>query len=87
MKKVDHLQLALEQEQGDVLILGLPYVHAFRSFSEVVESSFGVFVKEGYEMKIQEFKKSYLALGVSVTPKVQQQKISIEIYFFISRCI
>ena len=70
LKKVDSLQLALEQESDEVLLNGLPFVHAFRSFSCVVHSCFGVDLKDRYEEKIDEFKKCYLALDITVTPKV-----------------
>ena len=71
MKKVDILQQDLEQLQDvDVLISGLPFVQAFRAFSRVVDSCFGIELKEGFEQHIEEFKRIYLGLGISVTPKV-----------------
>ena len=70
LKKVDSLQQALEKESDEVLLNGLPFVHAFRSFSCVVQSCFGVELKGGYEEKIEEFKKCYLVLDITVTPKV-----------------
>ena len=77
LKKIDYLQQALEKESGGVLWAGLPYIKVFRAFSDVVEFSFGVSLKEGYAEKIQDFKKFYLALEISVTPKVKFD------YFFI----
>ena len=82
LKRVDHLQQALEQECEDVRLKGLPFVHAFRSFSEVVASCFGVTLKDGYEEKIQKFKESYLSLSISVTPKVIILKLNFKYIFY-----
>ena len=69
---MDKLQQLLEQESVDVLLNGLPYIHTFRAFSRVVSSCFGVSLKDGYQAHILEFKRLYLALGISVTPKVKK---------------
>ena len=82
LKRVDHLQQALEQECEDVRLKGLPFVHAFRSFSEVVASCFGVTLKDGYEEKIQKFKESYLSLSISVTPKVIILQLNFKYIFY-----
>ena len=71
LKKIDSLQQTLELESDDAILNGLPYVHAFRSFSGVVDACFGVELKSGYENKILEFKRLYLSLGITITPKVR----------------
>ena len=50
--------------------LPFPYIHVCRAFSRVVCSCFGVGLKDGYEEHIKEFKRLYMALGITVTPKV-----------------
>ena len=64
------LQRVLEQECDEVLLNGLPFISAFRAFNKVVDSCFGVELKAGYKENINEFKRIYLALGITVTPKV-----------------
>ena len=54
----------------EAILNGLPYIHAMRAFSKVVESCFGMNLKDSYEDDIKEFKRLYLSLGVTVTPKV-----------------
>ena len=71
LKKIDLLQQNLEQECDDVILNGLPFIQTFRAFSAVVDFCFGVKLKPGYEDKIKDFKKSYLSLGITVTPKVK----------------
>ena len=71
LKKIDILQQTLEQESDDVILNGLPFIQAFRTFSGVVDSCFGVELKSGFGVKIQEFKNCYLSLGITVTPKVK----------------
>ena len=78
LKKIDSLEQALQLESDDVLLNGLPIIHAFRSFSQVVDSCFGVGLKTGYEEAIREFKRCYLALGITVTPKVFIQQGAIK---------
>ena len=48
----------------------LPYIHTFRAFDRVVSSCFGVGLKDGYQENIKEFKRLYMSLGITVTPKV-----------------
>ena len=55
----------------EALLNGLPYIHAMRAFSKVVESCFGMHLLDSYEENIREFKQLYFALGVTVTPKVR----------------
>ena len=71
LKKIDSLQQDLEQQPDNAaLINGLPFISAFRAFSRVVDSCFGVCLKSGYAERIKEFKEEYLSLKISVTPKV-----------------
>ena len=70
LNKVDILQQALEQESEAAVLNGFPFIHTFRAFSKVVSSCFGVSLQEDFQAQIFEFKRLYLALGVSVTPKV-----------------
>ena len=62
--------------QSDIALLnGLPFIHALRGFSKVVESCFSNHLLDRYETDIAEFKRLYLSLGVSVTPKVIQSNL------------
>ena len=71
LKKLDILQQELEKESVEVLLNGLPFVHVLRAFNKVVESCFGMKLMDSYRQDITEFKRLYLALGVTVTPKVR----------------
>ena len=70
MKKVDILQQELELHSEVALLNGLPYVQTMRAFSKVVSSCFGMSLEESYKDDIAEFKRLYLSLKVSITPKV-----------------
>ena len=70
LKKIDNLQGLVEQESDLVILNALPYIHTCRQFDKVVSSCFGVGLKEGYEDEIKEFRRLYMLLGISVTPKV-----------------
>lgn len=48
----------------------LKYVKAFDDFKKVVSACFGKDLDQNYTECIEDFKESYLSLGVSVTPKV-----------------
>lgn len=48
----------------------LRYVDAFRKFYRVVNSCFGFSLNPEYQKFIEDFKNSYLALEISVTPKL-----------------
>ena len=61
------------KESDDVVLNGLPFIHAFRAFDSVVAKCFGVTLQPGYEAAIKAFKSSYLNLGITVTPKVDIQ--------------
>ena len=74
LKKVDLLERELRMEPVDVLMKGLQFVQAFRAFLKVVNSCFGMSLREGFEEDIIEFKRIYLALDISVTPKVNNMK-------------
>ena len=83
LKKVDLLQQELEEMPEEALLNGLPYIHALRAFSKVVESCFSMKLLDTYVDDIKEFKRLYLALGVTVTPKVRigLNKTIIHLYF------
>ena len=70
LKKVDKLQQAFEKLGDQTASRGLPYIKALKALSTVVDSCFGVELKSGFEENIKNFKKSYLELEISVTPKV-----------------
>ena len=70
LKKLNVLHQTLKESGGELLERGLPFIETLKAFSLVVESCFGVKLQEGYKEHIQEFKKVYLDLGISVTPKV-----------------
>ena len=80
---MDILQSVLEQHSEEVLLNGLPYVHAFRAFSAVVDTCFGVALKDGYKENIQEFKRLYLSLGISVTPKVGSSGVILKYFLLV----
>ena len=46
------------------------YVSALRAFGRVVKSCFGCKLSSSYKADIEHFKKCYLNLNISVTPKV-----------------
>ena len=70
LKKLDHLELALKDAGYDVLQRGLPFVDLLRAFSEVVDVCFSTQLKGDPLVSILDFKRRYLDLGISVTPKV-----------------
>ena len=75
LKKVDLLERELRMEPVDVLMKGLQFVQAFRAFLKVVNSCFGMSLRDGFEEDIIEFKRIYLALDISVTPKVNHDNL------------
>ena len=65
----------INPENLDKLLLVIPqefdmYVSALRAFGRVVKSCFGLKLSSSYISDIEHFKKCYLNLGISVTPKV-----------------
>ena len=70
LKKIDSLQQDIQQQSDSVILNGLPFILAFRTFASVVDSCFGVSLKSGYEDAIRKFKEAYLSLDITVTPKV-----------------
>lgn len=48
----------------------LKFVRTLTDFDRVVKACFGIELDPNYKLYINNFKKSYLDLGVSVTPKV-----------------
>ena len=65
----------VESENLDRLLSIIPqefdmYVSALRAFGRVVTSCFGLSLSLTYKADIDLFKKCYLNLGISVTPKV-----------------
>ena len=70
LKKLNKLEVALEEEGVEVATKGHPFIKTFKALDEVVNSCFGMELRPGYQGKIEEFKACYLDLGISVTPKV-----------------
>ena len=69
---MDILQQELEQHSEVALINGLPFIQTMRSFSKVVSSCFGMTLVESFKEDISEFRRLYLSLEISVTPKVMK---------------
>ena len=46
------------------------FAEAFKALNEVVSACYGYELQKGYKTKINNFRRTYLALGISVTPKV-----------------
>ena len=67
---IGKLEVGLMAESKDVIVNGLPYIHAYRAFKQVVSRFFAVTLKEEYTAAIDVFKTAYLSLGITVTPKV-----------------
>ena len=67
---VDKLESELMKESDEVVLNGLPYIHTFKTFDDVVKRCFGVKLLPGYETAINTFKDTYVNLGITVTPKV-----------------
>ena len=69
LSKLSELEAAFEKE--GVSDQGLPYISVLKSFSQVVDTCFGVTLLPEYQTHIKDFKENYLSLGLSVTPKVK----------------
>ena len=61
---------------------GQLYLETIRAFSLVVSSCFGVELYDNYNNKIAEFKASYIALGLPISPKVMHLNIFLIIMLF-----
>ena len=68
LKSAEKLRAAY-MEAG-LLEKALPYIECLEALSEVVDSCFGMELKNDYEETIARFKSLYLELPISVTPKV-----------------
>ena len=62
-ENLDRLQMIIPAEFD-------AYVSALRAFGRVVKSCFGLKLSSSYMSDIDYFRKCYLNLGISVTPKV-----------------
>lgn len=67
LEKVDELQ-GICQMNGCYMCI--KYVRCFRDFRAVVQSCFSIDLKPGYLENLEEFRKSYSDLKISITPKV-----------------
>ena len=54
------------------------YVDTFKKFNEVLSSCYGNDLTKDYKDKLEEFRSSFLALNISVTPKVHAVMFHIE---------
>ena len=70
MKKVDILQNELQLHSEEALQKGIPYILTMRAFSDVVSACFGMSLVVSYKEYIAEFKRLYMSLDITVTPKV-----------------
>ena len=73
---LDSLEIELQKVSDEVVILGLPFIHALRDFGNIVHMCFGSILLNGWKQSIDKFTSSYSALvspsgnSISVTPKV-----------------
>ena len=58
-------------QESQVKSLALPFVETLATFNKVVESSFGQKLLAGYKDDIENFSKSYMRLGITVSLKVR----------------
>ena len=70
LKKIDLLESKLSGESAEILEKGLKYCKVFKSFHKVVDSCFGNELKSDFKSNIANFKKDYMELGITITPKV-----------------
>ena len=76
LKSIDKLELALGNHSNNVYINGMPFIRCLRAFSNVVHTTFGMELLEGWRESIGEFTTSYRFLiktsgdPITVTPKV-----------------
>lgn len=67
LKNVDKLQQICESEGN---IMCTKYVDTFRKFGVVVDDCFSLELKSNFQQHIEDFRKSYESLEISVTPKI-----------------
>ena len=70
LHNVGNLELALNGEGGEIPIRGVPYVETLRSYLKVQDACMGLTLKDNWKETIERFTNLYLALEISVTPKV-----------------
>ena len=70
LKRLDCLEKELSKLDKEILAESEKFVKAFRSFFEVVKGCFGQEVLQSFKNDLKTFKHDYLALGISITPKV-----------------
>ena len=70
LKKIDLLESKLSAESSEIVEKGLKYCKTFRSVLKVVDSCFGNELKSDFKVNIANFKKDYMELGITITPKV-----------------
>ena len=70
LQKLDKFQHFVDQQPDSVVLEALPFIHTFRAFDKVVSSCFGVHLEGNYLAHIQEFRRLYGLLNISITPKV-----------------
>ena len=76
LDKVDLLESKLMLESPQEIINGLPFIAAIRAFRKVVDSCFGMVLDPNYLTLIAQFRKLYIELEISITPKVQFDYVS-----------
>lgn len=57
-------------QPSEAIINGLPFTQTIKAFNKVVEACFGLKLDPAYKAAIAEFRRLYLELDISVTPKV-----------------
>ena len=57
-------------QPSEAIINGLPFTQTIKAFNKVVGACFGLKLDPAYKAAIAEFKRLYLELDISVTPKV-----------------
>lgn len=67
---LDELQRRIENAGFETIVKAMPYLEAFRNLKLLKESCFGQNLDPNYKVTIQNFKRSCLALGISITLKM-----------------
>ena len=68
------LEQALYAEGEETAEKGMPFIKALGLFDRIVNACFGMTLKPEYEQLILSFKAVYLELGITVTPKVNNNE-------------